>query len=108
MVLPEIDGTEWVRKVMPCHGTAMKVGKLSALWDSTSSRCFVGKVPSMPTCLVCGDARKCAIDFYPRKVGFRERMRCGRGRKGDEGRGKSGGISRWVSRCASLTREWRG
>lgn len=55
----------WEGKVMLRHGIAMKVGKLSALWDSTSSRCFVGKVPSMPTCLVCGDARKCAIDFYP-------------------------------------------
>lgn len=65
----------WKGKVMPRYGIAMKVGKLSALWDSTSSRCFVGKVPPTPTCLVCGDARKCAIDFYPRKVGFRERLR---------------------------------
>jgi len=58
----------WEGKVMPRHGIAMKVGKLSALWDSTSSRCFVGKVPSIPTCLVCRDARKCPIDFYPWKV----------------------------------------
>lgn len=36
---------------------------------------FRGKSASyMPTCLVCGGARKCAIDFYPRKVGFRGRL----------------------------------
>lgn len=73
MVLSKI-GKEDEKEAMPRHGIAMKVRKLSALWDSTSSRCFVRKVPSMPTCLVCGDARKCAIDFYPRKVGFRERL----------------------------------